>query len=98
MGRLQPDFTPAFARDVKRLSKRRVSLDPLEEVIELVCQNDGNALEELRRRHRMHTLGGSWRGSRECHVANAGDWLVIWRSNDAVAVFQRTGCHDELFR
>lgn len=46
----------------------------------------------------MHTLKGSWLGSHECHVANAGDWLLIWRSNEAVAAFQRTGSHDELFR
>lgn len=55
-------------------------------------------LEELHRRHNMHTLSGNWRGRYECHVANAGDWLVIWSSNDSVAFFERTGSHDELFR
>ena len=55
-------------------------------------------LEELRRRHNMHTLSGNWRVRYECHVANAGDWLVIWSSNDSVAFFERTGSHDELFR
>lgn len=29
-------------------------------------------LEELHRRHNMHTLSGNWRGRYECHVANAG--------------------------
>ena len=98
MTRLQPDFTPAFSRDVKRLDRRHVDLSPLEGVIELVCRNDASAIEELKRRHNMHTLKGSWLGSNECHVANAGDWLLIWRSNDTVAAFQRTGSHDELFR
>ena len=56
MARLQPDFTPAFSRDVKRLNRRRVGLAPLEEVIELVCRNDAPALDVLRRRHNMHTL------------------------------------------
>ncbi|MFZ2341968.1 MAG: type II toxin-antitoxin system YafQ family toxin, partial [Bifidobacterium adolescentis] len=55
-------------------------------------------LEELHRRHNMHTLSGNWRVRYECHVANAGDWLVIWSSNDSVAFFERTGSHDELFR
>mgnify|MGYP002750954140 CR=1 FL=1 len=41
-------------------------------------------LEELHRRHNMHTLSGNWRGRYECHVANAGDWLAIWSSNDSV--------------
>jgi mRNA interferase YafQ len=98
MARLQPDFTPAFSRDVKRLNRRHVDLAPLEEVIELVCRNDASALDELRRQHNMHTLRGNWLGSHECHIANAGDWLLIWRSNEAVAAFQRTGSHDELFR
>jgi mRNA interferase YafQ len=98
MARLQPDFTLAFSRDVKRLNKRHVDLAPLEEVIELVCRNDAAALDELKRHHNMHALKGGWLGSNECHVANAGDWLLIWRSNESIAVFQRTGSHDELFR
>ena len=96
--RLEPDFTPAFSRDVKRLHKRHVNLAPLENVIELVCRNDSDALGILKQRHNMHALKGNWMGSHECHIANAGDWLVIWRSSDTIAVFQRTGSHDELFR
>jgi mRNA interferase YafQ len=46
----------------------------------------------------MHDLKGEWAGSRECHIANAGDWLVIWREGNGLAVFQRTGPHDGLFR
>lgn len=46
----------------------------------------------------MHALKGNWSGSNECHVANAGNWLVIWRTGNGLAVFQRTGSHDELFR
>ena len=46
----------------------------------------------------MHDLKGEWSGSRECHVANAGDWLVIWRDEDTFVTFQRTGSHDDLFR
>ena len=85
MGRLEPDFTPSFSRDLKRLSRRHVDLEPLEKVIELICRNDSAALEELKRRHNMHTLRGKWLSAHECHVANAGDWLLIWRSNDTVA-------------
>ncbi len=98
MGRLEPDYTPSFSRDVKRLNRRHIDLTPLEKVIELVCQNDAEALDELKRRHNMHTLKGNWLGSHECHIANAGDWLLIWRANDKVAAFQRSGSHDELFR
>ena len=48
--------------------------------------------------YRQIVREGNWLGSHERHVANAGDWLLIWRSNEAVAAFQRTGLHDELFR
>lgn len=56
------------------------------------------SLEILKRRHNMHRLSGSWAGRNEYHVANSGDWLVIWSANDEVAFFERTGGHDELFR
>ena len=70
----------------------------LEKVIDLVIENSPESLEALRRRHNMHSLSGSWAGRNECHVANAGDWLVIWATNNKVAFFERTGSHDELFK
>lgn len=99
MGRLTADFSEAFARDVKKKARRRGwGLSELEKVIDLVLENSPESNETLRRRHNMHTLSGSWAGRKECHVANAGDWLVIWSSNDKAAFFERTGSHDELFR
>ena len=95
---LRLDFTSQFQRDAKRLSKKHVDLAPLKAVVALVAKDTPDAREELKRRHNMHDLKGDWAGSRECHVANAGDWLVIWREGDGVAVFQRTGTHEELFR
>ncbi len=98
MGRLTADFSAAFQRDLKKKAQRRGwDLSQLESVINLIIENTPDTLEELRRRHNMHTLSGKWSGRRECHVANAGDWLVIWSSNDTVAFFERTGSHDELF-
>lgn len=99
MARLTADFSAAFSRDLKRkASKRGWNLDQPKQVIELILENTEESQAELKRRHRMHTLSGSWRGRRECHVANAGVWLVIWQQNDKVAFFERTGSHDELFR
>lgn len=97
--RLGAKFAPAFSRDLKRKAGRRGwDLRDLEEVVALVMENSPESLETLRRRHGMHRLSGQWGGSSECHVANAGDWLVVWRVEDDVAYFQRTGSHDELFR
>lgn len=95
---LRAEYTPQFQRDVKRLKRKHVDLAPMMSLINLVLRNTPEDLEELRRRHNMHDLKGNWAGSRECHVANAGDWLVIWREGEGLAVFQRTGSHDELFR
>lgn len=99
MARLTADFSTAFKRDLKKkASKRHWDLEKLQELIALVLENTPEALETLKRRHNMHELSGKWKGRSECHVANAGDWLVIWSSNDKVAFFERTGSHDELFR
>ncbi len=98
MTRLKPDITPAFSKDVKRLDKKHVDDAPLLEVIELVLSNSRESRKILRSRHKMHSLKGAWSGNLECHVANFGDWLLVWCVKDGVAVFQRTGTHDELFK
>lgn len=90
--------TSQFQRDVKRLKKKHINLTPLYELADLVIENTPESIAELERHHNLHSLKGQWAGSKECHVANAGDWLVIWREGNGLAVFQRTGSHDEIFR
>ena len=97
-GRLKAKYAPAFSRALKKAARRNWSLTDLEAVIGLVLDNTVESMNILRQRHNMHRLSGKWGGSNECHVANAGDWLIIWRTNADVAYFQRTGSHDELFR
>lgn len=94
---LRPAPTAKYARDLKRLRKRHIDIEPLDEVMRLILDNTVESIEELKRRHNMHTLSGEWSGSNECHIANAGDWLLIWCTTDELAIFQRTGTHDELF-
>ncbi len=96
--RLRATFMPSFSRDLKRVRRRGLDEGDLLAVIGLIIENTPESREELRRRHRMHSLKGAWRGSSECHVANAGDWLIVWRECDGVAFLQRTGTHDEIFR
>ena len=98
MSQLQAQYSASFERDVKRLRKKHINELPLEQVIDLIVENSDDSLAALRQRHNMHTLYGSWAGSFECHVCNAGDWLLIWRVFDGIALLQRTGTHDELFR
>lgn len=98
MGRLQAQFSPSFRRDLKRLDKKHIDDAPLAEVIDLIIENSPNSIAELKRHHRMHTLNGSWSGSNECHVCNAGDWLLVWRTTSDIALMQRTGTHNDIFR
>lgn len=99
MARLTAEFSAAFSRDLKKKARRRNwDLVELQRLIDLVLENTPESMEVLRCRHNMHRLSGSWAGRSECHVANSGDWLVVWSSNGKVAFFERTGSHDELFR
>lgn len=59
--------------------------------------NTPEPIEILKRRHDMHRLTEKWTGSSERHLANAGDWLIIWRTKSGIAYSQRTGTRDELF-
>ncbi|MDF1489640.1 type II toxin-antitoxin system YafQ family toxin [Tessaracoccus sp. HF-7] len=92
------EYTSRFEKDVKRLKKKRANLAELRQVIRLIEADDRASRDELRRRHRMHQLKGSWDGAQECHVANMGDWLLVWQVMDGTAVLLRTGTHQEIFR
>ena len=95
---LAVEYSSLFKRDYKRCEKNHRSMGDLHKVIRLVAENSESSLEELHRHHDMHRLEGKWKGHYECHVANAGDWLVIWSSDGKTAFFERTGSHDALFR
>lgn len=100
MTTLTAEFSAAFSRDLKKKAKRRNwNLTELQKLIDLVLQNTPESIDILKRRHNMHRLSGNWAGRNECHVANSGNWLVIWSSNDEVAFFERTAammnCFDE---
>ena len=95
---LEALYTSKYERDVKALVKKHCDIAPLGEVVDLILEDTEESRRILQRRHNMHSLKGVWSGSNECHVANAGDWLVIWKTGNGLAVFQRTGSHDELFR
>lgn len=59
-------------------------------------------LEALQRREglpeaaRDHSLGGAYRGHRECHIEP--DWLLIYRIDEEglILIATRTGSHSEL--
>lgn len=91
------EYTSKFIRDIKKLKKKRYPVNELREVIKLIEKNDLESQRILVQRHNKHSLTGDWSGYLECHVANIGDWLVVWQELDDTAVLVRTGTHDEIF-
>lgn len=53
-------------------------------------------VEALSESMRDHSLGGTYRGHRKCHIEP--DWLLIYRidAGGLVLVATRTGSHSEL--
>ena len=85
-------FTTVFRKDYKKAKKRRLPLEKLKEVVDLLAM--GQPLPE---RNRDHALTGDWVGHRECHIQPDG--LLIYRVEEDVLVLTmtRTGTHSELF-
>ncbi len=66
---LELRFTSKFKKDYKRLKRQGKDLAKLEATLEMLVR--GEALSESMR---DHSLGGTYRGHRECHIEP--DWLL----------------------
>ena len=84
-------FTAKFKKDYKRIKKQGKDLSKLESALETLMR--GEALPEAMR---DHSLGGTYREHRECHIEP--DWLLIYRIDKGrlVLTATRTGSHSEL--
>ena len=87
--------TGAFARDLKRMARRHVPLEPVEEVLDLIAENSEASLQTLKAHHRMHMLQG-YAAVYECHVGIAGDLLLVWHREGDAAYMLRVGSHDQV--
>lgn len=85
--------TSRFKKEYKRAIKRRMKIEKLHAVVELLAKD-----EELSESLCDHELKGSFKGHRELHIE--GDWLLIYRKKDDILVLEltRTGTHSDLFR
>ncbi len=84
--------TSQFRKDLKRMVKRRVDIDLLDEIIQTLREQ-----KPLDPKYRDHELAGVFVGFRECHIQP--DWLLIYRieENILVLALTRTGSHSDLF-
>ena len=87
---LKPSFTKQFDRDLKRMLKRGKEKDK----IKLVVSNLINE-ERLEPKYKDHKLVGNYEGRRECHIEP--DWLLIYKPEKEMIIFERTGSHSDLF-
>ena len=87
--------TGAFTRDLKRMARRHVPLEPAEEVLDLVAENSEASLHTLKAHHRMHSCK-VMAAVHECHVGNAGDLLLVWHREGGAAYMLRLGSHDQV--
>ncbi|MCX6054213.1 MAG: type II toxin-antitoxin system YafQ family toxin [Chloroflexi bacterium] len=83
--------TGRFRKDFKRMEKRGVDSNLLEEVLEKLCK--GETLDEA---YKDHLLQGRSDPERECHITP--DWLLIYVFEGDKVRLVRTGTHSDLFK
>lgn len=87
---LLPSFTKQFDRDLKRMVKRGQKQDKIKFIISRLINE-----ERLEAKYKDHRLVGNYEGRRECHIEP--DWLLIYKLENEVIIFERTGTHSDLF-
>lgn len=79
-----------FKRDYKRMKRQGKDMEKIRSVMTRLANR-----EPLDPKHRDHPLVGNYVGRRECHVEP--DWLLIYKLEPGVIIFERTGTHADLF-
>ena len=83
--------TTKFKRDYKREKKTDPSLDEAFLAVIVLLAGD----DELPDRLRDHSLGGEWKGYRDCHIRP--DLVLIYAKEEGKLTLARLGSHSELF-
>jgi len=82
--------TNSFIRDLKILQKRRVKLEKLWNLVDLI-ENE----KPLLPKHKNHLLINNWKEHWECHISF--DWVLIYKIEGDNLYLVRTGTHSDLF-
>ena len=75
--------TSQFRKDVKRMQRRGKTFGEFRQVI----LNLANG-ENLEPKYQDHSLGGQYKGTRECHIQP--DWLLVYELTKEELVLVRT--------
>ena len=85
------EYTTQFKKDYKRIKKQNKDLQKLRVVI-----NKLTIEEKLDLKYKNHSLTGSLKGYRDCHIEP--DWLLLYKLSGDTLLLERTGSHSELFK
>lgn len=86
-----PVYTNRFEKDLKLMIKRGSDPESIKSVVRKLIGEI-----PLERKHRDHLLIGNFKDRRECHIEP--DWLLIYRLEGSMILFERTGTHTDLFK
>jgi mRNA interferase YafQ len=86
-----PVYTSRFEKDLKLMIKRGSDPENIKSVVRKLIDEI-----PLERKHRDHLLIGNFKDRRECHIQP--DWLLIYRLDGSMIIFERTGTHADLFK
>ena len=86
-----PVYTRQFAKDLKLAKRRGKNLDKFKIIARTLL--GGQPLDSI---HRDHRLVGNYVGRRDCHIES--DWLLIYKIENNLLIFERMGTHSDLFK
>jgi mRNA interferase YafQ len=84
-----PVYTNRFEKDLKLMIKRGSDPESIKSIVRKLIDEI-----PLERKHRDHLLIGNFKDRRECHIEP--DWLLIYRLEGSMIIFERTGTHTDL--
>ena len=88
---LKIQYRTSLKKDINLAKKRGKDLEKLKEVIRLLIEEDSLPVKYL-----DHPLKGNYKGRRECHIEP--NWLLIYKREEDLIIFERTGTHSDLFK
>lgn len=89
---LSPKKTSQFKKDYKKYQNSgRYDVSKLNNIMKKLINE-----ETLDQRNYDHQLKGKLFDFRECHIEP--DWLLLYKIDDNIIIFTRTGSHSELFK
>jgi mRNA interferase YafQ len=87
---LTPKLTHRFKRDRSLMERRNKDINKLKKLMALITNE-----VPLPRMCHEHLLHGAYEGCTECHVEP--NWLLVYRFEDDIVHFARTGTQSDLF-